>query len=244
MPSEKDDPTVLDTIYTSSLIGPEDKTVGRMLAETQAILGAGTETTGNTLSVLTYHLLSQRLVVQRLKDELQLAAKDSPSDLMGNRLLEGLPYLQACIKEALRLATGVCSRLPRSNRTTATVYTTSSGQTYVLPPRTVISMSILDLHYSEAIFTNATTFKPERWLEADQEKLQQMNRAFAPFGRGARQCVGLELAKMELTLMDGNLFHKFDLELFDTTARDVSICHDYFAPFGPADSKGVRVIAK
>jgi len=44
--------------------------------------------------------------------------------------------------------------------------------------------------------------------------------------------------------MAGNLFRCTELVLFETTARDVSICHDYFAPFGPSDSKGVRVMAK
>lgn len=245
--TDKDQPTVLDAIYTSSLLGPEDKTVTRMLAETQAILGAGTETTGNTLSVLTYHLLSQPPVLQRLKTELREAAATTArpeAELMDYKALDHLPFLQACMKEALRLATGVCSRLPRSNKTSPTTYTTPSGKEYAFPSGTVISMSILDLHYNPSIFTNPTTFEPSRWVDSDADKLQQMERAYAPFGRGARQCVGLELAKEEITLMAGNLFHRFELELYETTARDVSIAHDYFAPFGPTDSKGVRIKAK
>lgn len=246
---ENDSPTVLDAIYTSPLLGQEDKTVTRTLAEAQAILGAGTETTGNTLSVLTYHLLSQPSTLQRLKTELRDAATEagagpSTNHLMDSKALDHLPYLQACIREALRLATGVCSRLPRSNKSSPTTYTTPSGKEHVFPPGTVISMSILDLHYNAAIFTDPGAFNPSRWLDIDAEKLQQMERAYAPFGRGTRQCVGLELAKEEITLMAGNLFHRFELELYETTARDVSIAHDYFAPFGPADSKGVRVMVK
>jgi len=242
---QKEEPTVLDAIYASPLLGPEDKTVTRMLAEAQAILGAGTETTGNTLSVFTYHVLSQPSILQHLKDELREASNKSsitsPSDLLDYNTLERLPYLQACIKEALRLATGVSSRLPRSNKAAPTIYTTKSGQVYTFPPGTVISMTILDLHYNPDIFPNPRGFDPSRWLDADDETKQKMERAYAPFGRGSRQCVGLELAKEEITLMTGNLFHKFDFDLFDTTARDVSIAHDYFAPFGPSDSKGVRV---
>lgn len=245
----EESPTVLDAIYTSTLLGAEDKTVTRMLAETQAILGAGTETTGNTLSSLTYHLLSQPTVLRRLKAELQEAAakvsmQNSSNGLMDYRTLDQLPYLQACIREALRLATGVCSRLPRSNKTSPTTYTTPPGKQYVFPPGTVISMSILDLHYNGDIFDDPTAFDPSRWLEREPERLQQMERAYAPFGRGARQCVGLELAKEEITLMAGNLFHRFELELYETSARDVSIAHDYFAPFGPSDSQGVRVVVR
>ncbi|RMZ13420.1 hypothetical protein D0860_02550 [Hortaea werneckii] len=247
LPEDKDQPTVLDAIYQSPLLGPEEKTVPRILAETQAILGAGTETTGNTLSVFTYHVLSQPEVLKKLKAELQSAASkpgaSSDHGLMNCKVLDRLPYLQACIREALRLATGVSSRLPRVNRFNATTYTLPSGDAYTFPPGTVISMSMIDLHYNATIFPRPSVFDPSRWLDSDPGKLKEMEKAYAPFGRGARQCVGLELAKEEITLMTGNLFHRFDMDLFETSERDVSIAHDYFAPFAPKDSKGVRVMA-
>ncbi|KAL1988147.1 hypothetical protein VTN96DRAFT_677 [Rasamsonia emersonii] len=245
IPPEKSSPTVLDAIYTSDVIGPEEKTLPRMMAETQALLGAGTETTGNTLSMFTFHVLSNPSILRKLKSELQEAAeKHSVTGLMDCKILDKLPYLQACIKEALRLATGVVGRLPRRNPVAPMSYTTPSGKTYTFPPKTTISMSIRDMHLNGDIFRNPHDFWPERWLDSSAEELKQMEKAFVPFGRGVRACLGLELAKEEITLMTGNLFHRFDFELFETTARDVSVAHDYFAPFGPKDSKGVRVIAK
>lgn len=199
IPSEKDSPTVLDAIYTWPLLGSEEKTLTRLMAEAQNIIGAGTETTGNTLSNLTYHVISQPRVLKKLKDELlEAAGQTASSSLLDYRTLERLPYLKACIKEALRLATGVSSRLPRLSRTDSITYRSPSGQEYRFAPNTVISMSILDLHYNEDVFINAKAFKPERWLENNKEKLQQMEKAFAPFGRGPRQCVGLELEKEEI----------------------------------------------
>lgn len=181
---------MLDAIYTSQLLGPEDKTLTRMLAETQAVLGAGTETTGNTLAVFTYHVLAQSSILQRLKAELRQAPETSgasfSSQLMDYRTLEKLPYLQASIKEALRLATGVTSRLPRLNRAESITYTTPLGKEYTFPPCTVVSMSILDLHYNEDVFPDAHHFLPERWLEASGDSLLRMERAFKPFGYGAR----------------------------------------------------------
>lgn len=242
IPQEKESPTVLDAAYTSSLISDEDRTLSRLMVEAESTIGAGTETTGNTLSVFTYHVLAQPVIHKRLKAELDAASNDQ--QLMSYRTLERLPYLQACIKEALRLACGVLGRLPRLHRTSTTTYTTPSGKTYTFAPSTVISMSIMDLHYNSDIFTNPNAFSPDRWLDSGKERLKQMERAFAPFSRGPRQCIGLELAKEEITLVTGNVFHTFDLELFETTARDVSIHRDYFAPWAPDDSKGVRVVAK
>ena len=200
VPAEKDAPTILDAIYTSPALGPEDKQLSRLLVEAQNVIGAGTETTGNTLSNFTYHVIAQPSVMKRLKDELRGAAgRSQSSGLMDYRTLERLPYLKACVKEALRLATGVSSRIPRSSRTESITYRTPSGESYVFPPGTVISMSMLDLHYNEDIFVDAKSFRPERWLDNGKEKLQEMERAFVPFGRGSRQCVGSELAKEELT---------------------------------------------
>ena len=245
VPQEKQTPTVLDAAYTSPLINDEDRTLRRLIAEAESIIGAGTETTGNTLAVFTYHVLAQPPICKRLKAELDAASRsEAHAELMTHRTLERLPYLQACIKEALRLGCGVSSRLPRLHRTSPTTYTDPSGRSYTFAPNTVISMSIMDLHYNPDIFTNPEAFDPNRWLESNEEKLTSMERAFVPFGRGARQCIGLELAKEEIILMTGNLFHTFDLELFETTARDVSIYRDFFAPWGPDDSKGVRVVAK
>ncbi|CRG85278.1 Trichodiene oxygenase [Talaromyces islandicus] len=247
IPPEKASPTVLDAIYQSELLDLEEKTLPRMMAETQALLGAGTETTGNTLSTLTYHVLSNPAILHKLKAELKDAAhgRKSPGGLLEFKILDKLPYLQSCIKEALRLAVGVVGRLPRVNPVAPMSYTTPSGKTYILPPNTVVSMSIRDMHTDETIFPNPHSFIPERWLDnSNPENLRQMEKAYAPFGRGVRACLGIELAKEELTLMAGNLFLHFDFDLFETTAKDVSILHDYFAPFGPKDSKGVRVTVR
>lgn len=249
IPPEKSSPTVLDAIYTSDVIGPEEKTLPRMMAETQAILGAGTETTGNTLSNFVYNVLSNKSILQKLTTELEGASSTS-NDLLDYKALEKLPYLQACIKEALRLGMGVVGRLPRINHNEPMTYTTktsnSKSKTYTFPPGTVLSMSIIDMHLNSDVFPEPRRFWPERWLDRPQDHLRQMEKCFVPFGRGTRGCLGIELAKEELTLMAGNLLRRFgrNIKLYETSERDVSIVHDYFAPFGPKDSKGVRVVVR
>jgi cytochrome P450 len=243
--SKSSSQTVLDAIYDSDLIGPEDKTLARMMAETQALFGAGTETTGNTLSVFTFYVLSQPSILRQLKTELDAAAKRSEAQgMLSSRILGKLPYLQACLKEALRMATGVSGRLPRQNPLAPMSYTAPSGKIYAFPPKTTISMSIRDMHFAPDIFHDPHVFSPERWLNGRTEVLECMEQAFVPFGRGVRACLGLDLAKDELTLMAGNLFRQFEFELYETTERDVRLEHDFFAPFGPKDSKGIQVIAK
>ncbi|KAK2865021.1 hypothetical protein FQN49_003984 [Arthroderma sp. PD_2] len=238
-------PTVLDAVYTCPMLRPEQKTLRRLTAEAVTLIGAGTETTGNTLSVFTFHVLSNPHVLKQIMMELAGAAKEGDvSEFLDNRTLKGLPYFQACIKEALRMGTGVSGRLPRVNPSSATSYTSPAGKTYIFPANTAISMSIRDIHSNEGIFNHPRCFLPERWLQGSQQDIWRMEKAFVPFSAGNRACLGLELAKMEINLLAGNLLHKFRLELFETTERDITIQHDFFAPFGPTDSKGVRLVVK
>ena len=101
-------------------------------------------------------------------------------------------------------------------------------------------MSIRDVNLNEAIFADADHFKPERWL-GDSEKRQVLEKYMVAFSRGPRNCIGMNLALVELYLVIGNLFREYNMELFATREEDLKMTHDFFSPFGPADSKGLRV---
>ena len=47
---------------------------------------------------------------------------------------------------------------------------------------------------------------------------------------------------MELYLAVSDLLSRFDIELFETSRRDVSMEHDFLAPFGPSDNRNVQLI--
>lgn len=73
----------------------------------------GADTTGNTLMVGTHRLLKNPEKMQRLKAELMKAWPSLTGREPSLRDLEGLPYLNAVIKESLRLSSGVVSGLLR-----------------------------------------------------------------------------------------------------------------------------------
>ncbi len=223
--------TVLHEIYEADLHASEHS-ISRLAQEAQALFGAGTETTGNTLSVTTFYLLADPSKVERLKKEL-LGLSEDLSLLFTQDDLQKLPYLGAVVSEGLRMSPGASGRLPRVNPNAAMAY-----QSYILPAGTAISTSIPDVHFDEHIFPNAHQFKPERWLDGGGKALEKY---LVPFGKGPRSCVGMTLALAELYMVIGNVFRAFDMQLVDTTEEDMTMAHDFFSPFGPVDSKGLRV---
>lgn len=97
-------PTIFHEVLSSDL-PPQEKTVERLGQEGQTIVGAGTETTSWTLSVLTYHVLSNPAILTKLREEMK--------DKNGWKELEQLPYLTAVIHEGLRLSYGTTTHLQR-----------------------------------------------------------------------------------------------------------------------------------
>jgi cytochrome P450 len=51
-------------------------------------------------------------------------------------------------------------------------------------------MSTWELHHNEEYFPNATKFDPERWF--DPKNVRHMEKAYVPFGKGSRACVGMK----------------------------------------------------
>jgi len=81
--------------------------------EAQALTFGGADTVGNTLMLGSFHLLRQPATMRKLKEELLSVWPGVEGEEPKLRQLENLPYLNAVIKESLRLSSGVTSGLLR-----------------------------------------------------------------------------------------------------------------------------------
>ncbi|KAG8158079.1 hypothetical protein KVR01_011840 [Diaporthe batatas] len=225
--------TLFDHIVNSDL--PESElSVERLASEAQVVMGAGTVTTAQTMNFLVVNILSNRNVCQRLREELQEPMKYFPERIPTFSELEKLPWLQACIKEALRLSPGLTHRLPRVSPHKALFY-----KDWVIPRNTPVGMSALFMHMDPFVYKDPTAYRPERWLA---DVTPEMHRNFVPFTKGSRRCLGVELAYAEILLTFAALFgpNGPQLKLFDTSISDVRPqCH-FLLPLPRLDSKGVR----
>ena len=142
--------------------------------------------------------------------------------------------------------------MPRVNHRDVTMY-----KGVAIPAGAVVSMSLRDIHLDARIWERPREFLPERWLadstptsttsndnEKDNKdsKKKDLERFFAPFGKGSRGCVGRELAMVELYLAVGNLFRAVEMGLSDTGEEDIRRTHDFFSLEG-GEGRGLRVVA-
>ena len=213
----------------------EERSLDRLTDEGVLFIVAGNETTGNALSNMTFHILNTPRILQSLKAELSAAIPNSET-IPQWRDLEHLPYLSAVIKEGLRMSYGVVSRMPRVSPNTEIRY-----KDWVIPPNTAVSMNNMDMHDDPSVFVNPKSFEPERWLQPESIELQKQ---LAPFCRGTRACVGMNLAYAEMYIALATIFRRYNMELYETSRGDVDVAHEFHIPRVKKGSKGVRMLVK
>jgi cytochrome P450 len=97
----KDQPTVLWEVAHTDALPPSERTFKRLAVEGNNILAAGFETTGGVLAHLTYNILADSKIHEKLQKELEDAIPDE-DNIPNYQTLEKLPYLNAVMKETLR----------------------------------------------------------------------------------------------------------------------------------------------
>lgn len=135
------------------------------------------------------YLLNQPETLARLTKELQ----DADALNLSWFALEKLPYLSAVLNEGLRLSYGVSSRAPRIAPNENLLYRGEfQGREieYVIPPGTPMGMSNAINHHNEDVFPDSHAFKPERWLDLEEDERHRMENSLTSFSKGSRQCLG------------------------------------------------------
>ncbi|KAK4500741.1 hypothetical protein PRZ48_008931 [Zasmidium cellare] len=178
-------------------------------------INAGSDTTGVALSAIVYYLVSTPSALQKLRDEL---SQHQVSDPITFKEAQSLPYLQAVIKEAMRLHPSIAVQLPR---VVPEGGTTIAGQFF--PAGTVVGVNPYVLHRDKDVYgEDAETFRPERWLKSDTdpETLARMESSWCPFGAGSRTCIGRNVSLLEISKLVPELVRRFEFEMGGELERD------------------------
>ncbi|KAK5633897.1 hypothetical protein RRF57_009611 [Xylaria bambusicola] len=168
---------------------------------------AGSDTTAFTLTTALFHILQlpevKKTLVECLDEEFG-KAETIPSLLQ----LEQVKYLRACINEALRLGMAVPGILPRIVPKRAQPFIVDGK---VAPPGTLVGISAYTMNTDPQVWgPDAKSFNPARWLGPNAKELEAY---MCTFSKGARQCIGINVAYAELTITLAHFFHYFKMEL-------------------------------
>ncbi|KAI0180600.1 cytochrome P450 [Hypoxylon sp. FL1284] len=188
-------------------------TDAELIANSDLLMVAGSETTATLLSGVTYWLLKTPHALKRATDEVRAAFPDEDG-ITFNEASAKLPYMIACLDEALRIFPPVPLILSRTVPDGPPVQIAG----WTIPEKTIVGIHHLSTNHSEAHFHRAREFAPERWLPdaaADPASPFRGDRrdAHHPFSFGPRDCIGRNLAVHEMRLILARVLWNFDLAL-------------------------------
>ncbi|KAH7122103.1 cytochrome P450 [Dactylonectria estremocensis] len=184
---------------------------------------AGSDTTAGAIRGTLLHVISNPRVYTKLQREVDDAVRNGNAPSTGDGLITAaqakqLPYLNAVIREAMRVWPPVANIFPRDippGGDTVVI----DGETVFLPGGACIGYSAYAMHHSEEVYgKDAKSFRPERWFESDPDKLASMiHTNELSFGYGRFQCLGKPVAQMEMGKAVFELMRNFELVLDNPT---------------------------
>jgi cytochrome P450 len=220
-------PDIMTKILLAHEAEPAKMTKMDLITMCQSNIGAGSDTTAITLSSILYHLIKYPQTSQRLQNEIDTAAKEGRvSDPVTFKEAQDLPYLQAIIKEALRMhsATGLPMQrvVPAGGATIANRF---------IPAGSTVGINAWVAHRNTSIYgPDAEQWRPERWLAFEEQgRGAEVEKYALAFGMGSRTCIGKNISLLEMSKLVPQLVRNFDFQLDkDLERHGLKSCNRWF----------------
>ncbi|KAM5553542.1 cytochrome P450 CYP73A100 [Rosa sericea] len=168
---------------------------------------AAIETTLWSMEWAIAELVNHPTVQCKIRDEISTVLKGAP---VTESNLHELPYLQATVKETLRLHTPIPLLVPHMNLEEAKL------RGYTIPRESKVVVNAWWLANNPAWWKNPEEFRPERFFkeELGTEAVAggKVDFRYVPFGMGRRSCPGIILALPILGLVIAKLVSHFEMK--------------------------------
>ncbi|KAJ8421903.1 hypothetical protein Cgig2_027519 [Carnegiea gigantea] len=198
----KDD--VLDTLL--SLVKQNELTLDDVRHMLIALFVAGTDTTSNTIEWALTELLRHPEKMAKAQAEMEQLLGKGQSRSIQESDISKLPYIQAIVKETMRLHPAGPFLLPHK----ATTNVELCG--YWVPKNAQVWVNVWFIGRDPNVWLDSESFTPERFLESEID-VKGQDFELMPFGTGRRICPGMPLAYRMLHLMLATFLHSFNWKL-------------------------------
>ncbi|CRG91690.1 Alpha-galactosidase 3 [Talaromyces islandicus] len=185
---------------------------------------AGSDTTATAIRVILLYLITTPRVLEKFRAEYTAAGVSSP---IRDSEARALPYLQAIIKEGLRIWPPVVGLMAKE--------VPPEGDTIdgkFIPGGTNIGYCAFGIFRSKQLWgEDANIFRPERWLDSPSEQLKEMEQNLElVFAYGRYKCLGRDVAQMELNKV---FIEAYYFEIFNIPVVSVSTIYAIQTRFAP-----------
>lgn len=157
-------------------------------------------------------------VQAKLQLEIDGAAKTTTNKTLTDADVAKLPYLQAVVKETLRIHPP--GPLLSWARLSTSDVQLSNGM--LVPANTTAMVNMWAITHDPRVWEDPQEFKPERFIEADVD-VRGGDLRLAPFGAGRRVCPGKNLGLVTVNLWVAKLVQRFNWVQDDSGGHPVDL---------------------
>lgn len=164
-------------------------------AESLVTLFGGTDTTSTALRMTMFFLSTNIQAFRKLQSEVDAEVANAVRPVIADSHVKTLPYLQACIREGMRLWPPSMALLPKVSTKDQLICNMN------VPAGTNVGWAGLKIMKDPTVFgADAEIFEPGRWTKAGPDKMKQMEGVYGLiFANGTSwECLGKRLAYVEL----------------------------------------------
>jgi len=226
-----------------------------MISQIRTILLAGHETTSNSMSFMLWELAKHQDVQACLRREIESARAANDGALFAADDFDGMPYLQAVVKELFRFHAPVYHIMRRSGEDDVLPLfepiKTKSGTLITdlpVPEGTNLVLSFAAYNRNKKIWGNdADVFRPERWLE-EKERVGPNVGGYSnllTFSAGPRKCIGVRFAVLEMQTLLVELISNFEFSMTEQSEKVRRLpCAVMVPAVSGEEAKGVQMPLK
>ncbi|KAK2028326.1 vera protein [Colletotrichum zoysiae] len=185
-----------------------------IISNLKTFLVAGHETTASALCFMFKVLQDNPVCMAKVRaehDEVLGPDPDQAAEMIGYspQLLNSLRYTHAVIKETLRIYQMASTM--RGGEPGFYLSDPSSGMQYPTEGFLVWDGGP-GMQLDPLLWPHVDQFIPDRWLVPADHRLHPIKDTWRAFARGPRDCIGQEIALVEIKLVAALIIRKFDIE--------------------------------
>ncbi|KAG5059843.1 hypothetical protein AAZX31_01G071500 [Glycine max] len=168
------------------------------------IILAGTDTSAAAVVWAMTALMKSPIVMKKAQEEIRNIF--GGKDFIEEDDIQKLPYVQAVIKETMRIYPPLPLLLQRETIKKCSI----AG--YEIPEKTLVYVNAWAVHRDPETWEEPEEFYPERFLDSKID-FRGYDFELIPFGAGRRICPGINMGIITVELVLANLLYSFDWEM-------------------------------
>lgn len=183
---------------------------GELLATANLLVIAGSDTMSVTLSGFFFYITHYPRVYAKLIKHIR-STFASIDDIVEGSKLSSCQYLRACLDEVMRMTPGVPSELARLVLPGGLQV---DGEFF--PEGFCVGTAAWTNGFNDENYGDSNTYRPERWIVDEEngvsvESVAYAKSCFHPFSAGPGNCVGQNLAMLEMLLVIARTLYRMDV---------------------------------